>query len=338
MFNTETIYRVHKNKNYTTMCNTHLNDEHLSLKAIGLHSFILSKPDNWKIIIQNIINSHTDGRESVYSGIRELINLGYWVKYPVRKNGKIFHYQTDIYEEPQPKGQRRAKVEYLLDLCRVTYDSGKTEYFNLDGTPANEISREEMLESLHTGNPEAEEKKAESLLSGNPNTENHNTENKQLLNTDTLNTDISSTEHTVPSNRETFFEEMKQQLKYDALLENGLDPDILKTILDVVADICFSTAPTVKLNRRQTVALSVVRSRYLSLTDAHIISVYNTLMHKGQTIFNLRRYLTSALYTAAPSLLPQNRERKHRPSYDSAAYERFTQSQEYYDLLLAGAY
>ena len=104
------------------MCNLHFDDRRLSLKAVGLHSFILSKPDDWKIIIQNIINSHTDGRESVYSGIRELIELGYWVKYPVRKNGKIHHYQTDIYEEPQPEGRRCVKVEYLLDLCCVTYD------------------------------------------------------------------------------------------------------------------------------------------------------------------------------------------------------------------------
>ena len=50
MFNTETIFRVHKNKNYTTMCNIHFDDRRLSLKAVGLHSFILSKPDDWKII------------------------------------------------------------------------------------------------------------------------------------------------------------------------------------------------------------------------------------------------------------------------------------------------
>lgn len=254
MFNTETIFRVHKNKNYTTMCNLHFDDRRLSLKAVGLHSFILSKPDDWKIIIQNIINSHTDGRESVYSGIRELIELGYWVKYPVRKNGKIHHYQTDIYEEPQPEGRRCVKVEYLLDLCCVTYDSGKTENFNLDGTPAQGISKEEMMQTLFSGNPKAEEKQAENLLPENPYSENHHAEKQQLLNTDIPNTDLLNTEQTVVSDKEKFVDEMKKKIKFDNLLQQGADPSVLKAILEVITETCLSSASTVKLNRNQMIS------------------------------------------------------------------------------------
>lgn len=330
MFNTETIFRVHKNKNYTTMCNFHFDDRRLSLKAVGLHSFILSKPDDWKIIIQNIIHSHTDGRESVYSGIRELVKFGYWVKYPVRKNGKISYYQTDIYEEPQPEGQRCVKVEYLLDLCCVTYDSGKTEYFNLDGTPAQGISKEEMMKSLHTGKPKAEEKQVENLLPENPYPENLNPENEQLLNTDILNTEIQNTEQTNRSDRTEFIEEMKQKLNYDNLLEEDVSPDILETILDIIADICLSTESTIKLNRKnQAVSLALVRDRFLSLTEAHIISVCNSLEHTQKPIFNLRRYLITALYTATPALLPQNRIEKRKPSYDLEEFERWLRDPDY---------
>ena len=40
------IFRVEKNKNYTTMSNFHLREKEMSLKAIGLLSKILSLPDN----------------------------------------------------------------------------------------------------------------------------------------------------------------------------------------------------------------------------------------------------------------------------------------------------
>lgn len=331
MFNTETIFRVHKNKNYTTMCNLHFDDRRLSLKAVGLHSFILSKPDDWKIIIQNIINSHTDGRESVYSGIRELIELGYWVKYPVRKNGKIHHYQTDIYEEPQPEGRRCVKVEYLLDLCCVTYDSGKTEYFNLDGTPAQGISKEEMMQTLFSGNPKAEKKQAENLLPENPYSENHHAEKQQLLNTDIPNTDLLNTEQTVVSDKEKFVDEMKKKIKFDNLLQQGADPSVLKAILEVITETCLSSASTVKLNRKQMVSRPLVRDRFLSLTDAHVMSVCRSVSRHRKTILHLRRYLLSALYTAEPTMLP---EPEVPSSYDLDEFERYTSSPGYFESLI----
>ena len=41
------VFRIEKNKNYTVMSNYHLRDEHLSLKARGLLSMILSLPEDW---------------------------------------------------------------------------------------------------------------------------------------------------------------------------------------------------------------------------------------------------------------------------------------------------
>lgn len=44
--NTMTIVRVPKVNNYTIMSNHHLIDPELSFKAIGLMSYMLSRPDN----------------------------------------------------------------------------------------------------------------------------------------------------------------------------------------------------------------------------------------------------------------------------------------------------
>ena len=47
------VFRVQKNKNYTTMSNYHLRDKNLSLKAKGLLSWMLSNNDDWDYSIGN---------------------------------------------------------------------------------------------------------------------------------------------------------------------------------------------------------------------------------------------------------------------------------------------
>ena len=49
------VFRVEKNSNYTTMCNYHLRDQNLSLKAKGLLSLFLSLPDAWHYSIRGIV-------------------------------------------------------------------------------------------------------------------------------------------------------------------------------------------------------------------------------------------------------------------------------------------
>ena len=48
------VIRTVKNENYTTMCNTHLRDKNLSLKAKGLLSMMLSLPDIWHYSVKGL--------------------------------------------------------------------------------------------------------------------------------------------------------------------------------------------------------------------------------------------------------------------------------------------
>ena len=41
------VFRVERTGDYTVMCNHHLKDSNLSLKAKGLLSMMLSLPDEW---------------------------------------------------------------------------------------------------------------------------------------------------------------------------------------------------------------------------------------------------------------------------------------------------
>jgi hypothetical protein len=98
----KTIFRTAKRENpYAQIDKTVLNDKRLSWKAKGILAFLLSKPDNWEINIKNLIKQAKDGKEAVYSGIKELITFGYIVRVETRNKGRFAQIEYLIYENPQ---------------------------------------------------------------------------------------------------------------------------------------------------------------------------------------------------------------------------------------------
>lgn len=123
----ESIYRVQKTGNFTTICNHHLNNPKLSFKAKGLHTYILSKPDNWKVITAALETASTDGAASVKSAIKELIDARYWNRYQVRKNKKIAHWQIDIYEFPLEEAELLRLLEFTDGKIIKRFVCGRVE-------------------------------------------------------------------------------------------------------------------------------------------------------------------------------------------------------------------
>jgi hypothetical protein len=98
------IVKKAKNKDnpYAQIDKAMLNNSEISFKAKGLLSFLLSKPDDWETIIENLVNSSLDGWDSVKSGLRELENYGYVVRRKTRNEfGEITGSETLVYDEPQ---------------------------------------------------------------------------------------------------------------------------------------------------------------------------------------------------------------------------------------------
>lgn len=98
------IIRVKKDKNnpYLIMNKTCLNDSRLSLRAKGLLCFLLSKPDNWYINTREIVSSSSNGIQSVWSTIKELVKFGYMYKHRFRSGNGAFHsYNYLVYERPE---------------------------------------------------------------------------------------------------------------------------------------------------------------------------------------------------------------------------------------------
>lgn len=53
------------------------NDPRLSWKAVGLLTYMLTRPPNWEFYKGDLVNRHTDGRDGVKSGLKELRAAGY---------------------------------------------------------------------------------------------------------------------------------------------------------------------------------------------------------------------------------------------------------------------
>jgi len=89
-------------KDFTVLPNAIFEDKEMSLKATGLLNYALSKPEDWKIKTQDIINRFSDGRDSVYSAIKELEKLGYMTKVQDQENnGKFTEVVYEVYDTPR---------------------------------------------------------------------------------------------------------------------------------------------------------------------------------------------------------------------------------------------
>lgn len=95
------INRVGKDKNYTVVDNGYIFDVRLSLKAKGLLTMMLSRPDDWVFYMDELQTHSADGEKSLRAGFKELQEHGYVKKFPVYENRKITKWITVVYEVSQ---------------------------------------------------------------------------------------------------------------------------------------------------------------------------------------------------------------------------------------------
>lgn len=98
------VFRVEKNKDYTTISNYHLRDKRLSLKAKGLLSIMLSLPDDWDYSLEGLVSICLEKETSIKSSLKELKKYNYlYVRKYQNEKGK-FEYEYNIYENPIEPG------------------------------------------------------------------------------------------------------------------------------------------------------------------------------------------------------------------------------------------
>ncbi|MGH2415285.1 MAG: helix-turn-helix domain-containing protein, partial [Microcystaceae cyanobacterium] len=99
-----TTYRVKHNRAnpYARLNKEFLSSPDLSAKAKGILAYLLSRPDDWRICINQLVKVFKDGEAAIRSGLKELKEAGYLTKAAVRdRSGRIVGWVTDVYEVPQ---------------------------------------------------------------------------------------------------------------------------------------------------------------------------------------------------------------------------------------------
>ena len=137
---------INKKENFTSIHNKLINDSRISLKAKGIMLYMLSKPENWKYNPKEIAKNSKDGLDSVYSGIKELIEAGY--------------------------------------ISRTRHSDGTVDYFVFEDVEENDIIDFSKKENPNWENPNRENPNRENPNRENPNRENPNRENPNRENPD----------------------------------------------------------------------------------------------------------------------------------------------------------
>lgn len=110
---TPTIIRTPKDgsRPYFAVSRATAQDKSLSYEARGLLLYLLSKPSDWKVVINDLTISGC-GRNKVYRILKELIDKRYIVREAVRnEDGTFIEFVYRVYEEPAPEDAQTAELE-----------------------------------------------------------------------------------------------------------------------------------------------------------------------------------------------------------------------------------
>lgn len=106
------IFRIRKTNNYTVICNHVFRNNRLSWKAKGILAEMLSMPDDWQFSTQELIRRAKDGRDAVYSAIKELEGAGYLKRErATNEKGQFIGYDYNVYETPSLTKEQVVETE-----------------------------------------------------------------------------------------------------------------------------------------------------------------------------------------------------------------------------------
>lgn len=309
---TTTVFRVEKNKNYTTISNHHLQDRNLSLKAKGLLTLILSLPPDWDMTLKGLVSLSGDGVDSVRSGIQELEKAGYLRRSRSRNNlGQLLCTEYTIYEH--------AVTENVASETEID------DNLNIIYSEESHVGKSNVDKNSHIGKSDVDKNTTEKIENsqigfsniGKPYIGKSNTI-KNLNNKDTNNInnypyqstyssklcrepkensiDEMEKAQTLYEERKAYEEIIKQNIAYDLLSEQKeTSRDFLDLCVQVMVDAVTSNKPYIKI-KGQDIPKEAVKSVLLKLDDENISYVDMCLSESKTAIKNMQSYILTALY------------------------------------------
>ena len=262
-------FKIEKLTDYTIMTNHHLRNRDLSLKAKGLHSLMLSLPEEWYYTLSGLVKLSRDGKDAVMSALKEL-----------EKHKYLFRHQTQI---NTPNGNRFSHMEYYI--FQVPYD--KPPY----------------PENPNTENPNTGKPYSGNQYSGNPKQSNIHISNTYLMNYPSINQNDDmdpggkNVENFSIESDDDVVEYIKQSIDYDDLCR-AYNKDVIDGIVDVMTEV-FCAQGSLYINR-QKMSCKAVQRMYDKLDYDCVVYVLDCIevASKNHKIKNMKNYLMTALYNA----------------------------------------
>lgn len=130
-------FKVSRDRCYTVVNNTFINDNQLDAREKGLLLVIMSKPDNWDMSVEGLRSFCSDGTTSLRKGIQKLEEHGYLLRLNVRNaRGNFGSMPYVVFERPLPE-EKRNNPDYnplddaeLNDAFEIT-DADRTRWLSL---------------------------------------------------------------------------------------------------------------------------------------------------------------------------------------------------------------
>ncbi|MBF0230480.1 MAG: hypothetical protein HQK63_13000 [Desulfamplus sp.] len=143
------IIRTEKTGNFSIVSNSPFTSNQLSWKAKGILIYLLTKPNDWNLIINDLVNHSKDGKTSTLSGIDELIQAGYIVKQEQKIiDGKFSKVVYTVSENPLTENQPLLNTN-IINTNIINTNRENTEYYNIAdfGSNSNITDSCESVES-----------------------------------------------------------------------------------------------------------------------------------------------------------------------------------------------
>ena len=263
------VFRVERTRDYTVMCNHHLKDSNLSLKAKGLLSMMLSLPDEWNYTTRGLAAICKEGVDSIGTALKELEVRGYLVRRQIRDSkGRITDTEYTIYESPHPPLPDTASPD------TENPDTEKPAELNIEKSNTEKtITYGSSTDSIPFREPAAArppERKGRDAMS--------------------------------VSEMESYRDLILENIEYDHLCREFTT---YREDLDEIVELMVETVCA----KRKTTRIAgsdfpheVVRSRFLKLDCSHIEFVMECLRNNTTEIRNMKQYLLAVLFNAPTTI------------------------------------
>ena len=299
-------FRVHKSRNYTVMSNHHLQNDDLSLRAMGLLSYMLSKPDDWNFSVEGIAAKCRDGKDSVRSAVRELEENGYIVRRQrVRdQSGHLKEAVYDVYESPDENPDFESKDEPLKKT--VVHLPPKNQAQKRKITTNKPMAEKPPLDRAEENLPMADFPPLVNPTQAKPALLNTNIPSTNILNTNLSINHSNNNKYKIhiPQKNDVIDEidynahkcVAMEQIDF-ARLSVDYTTEQIDEIVDLMAFVYSTPQSALPIGGVQT-DIQLIRQRFFRLDYGHIQYVLDCVAQTQTKISNRRNYMLTCLFSA----------------------------------------